>query len=170
MSKLTTMYEKLTTGERLSAFIDAAARRDGEEMDRLNATCPRKTYSMEEWDYVRGKNKAIMLASALHGDAARIGLAACFGLGLTLAEDADMAKKGEELLCNSVRRYKAKMAAFERFCEQAGLSAEAMRKAIGADDSPAMDLLVSVSDEVNPVEPTEEEIGREVEPLIELWR
>lgn len=169
MSKLTTMYEKLTPDERLSAFIDAAARRDGEEMDRLNATCPRKTYSMEDWNYVRGKNKAIMLASALHGDAARIGLAACFGLGLTFAEDNEMAEKGEKVLSNSVRRYKAKMAAFERFCDQAGLSADALQKAIGEGGSPAMELVISVSDEVDPVEPTEEEIRRELDPLLEVW-
>lgn len=170
MSKLTTMYEKLTTGERLSAFIDAAARRDGEEMDRLNDTCPRKSYRMEDFEYTRRKHWAILFASAVHGDAARIGLAACFGLGLTLAEDADMVEKGEKLLCNSVRRYKAKMAAFDRFCEQAGLSAEAMRKAIGADDSPAMEWLTKVSDEVQPVEPTEEEIERELQPLNDAWK
>ncbi|MBZ0145042.1 MAG: hypothetical protein K8F56_15830 [Rhodocyclaceae bacterium] len=170
MSKLTTMYEKLTPDERVSAFIDAAARRDGDEMDRLNDTCPRKTYTMEDWRYVQRKNKAFMLTTALYGDAARLGFAACFGLGLTFAEDDEMAEKGEKVLSNSVRRYKAKMAAFGRFCDQAGLTADALRKAIGGEDSPAMDLVISVSDEVDPVEPTEEEIRRELDPLLEVWR
>lgn len=169
MSKLTTMYEKLTPDERLSAFIDAAARRDGDEMDRLNDTCPRKTYTIEDWSYVRGKQKAFALTSAIHGDAARLGFAACFGLGLTFAEDEGMADKGEQLLSKAVCRYKAKMAAFERFCDQAGLSADALRKAIGEEDSPAMDLIISVSDEVAPVEPTEEEVTRELEPLLGVW-
>lgn len=169
MSKLTTMYEKLTPDERLRAFIDAAARRDGEEMDRLNDTCPRKTYTMEDWRYVHRKNKAFMLTTALHGDAARLGFAAYFGLGLTFAEDNEMAEKGEKVLSNSVRRYKAKMTAFGRFCDQAGLSADALRKAIGEEGLPAMDLVISVSDEVDPVEPTEEEIRRELDPLLEVW-
>lgn len=169
MSKLATMYEKLTPDERVSAFIDAAARRDGDEMDRLNDTCPRKTYTMEDWRYVQRKNMAFMLATALHGDAARLGFAACFGLGLTFVEDDELAEKGEKVLSNSVRRYKAKMAAFERFCDMAGLSADSMRKAIGESGSAAMDLVISVSDEVAPVEPTEEEIERELEHLKEAW-
>lgn len=169
MSKLTTMYEKLTPDERLSAFIDAAARRDGEEMDRLNETCPRKTYIMEDIGYNQRKHWAIQITSALYGDAARIGLAACFGLGLTFAEDNEMAEKGEKVLSNSVRRYKAKMAAFGRFCEWAGLSADSMRKAIGETGSLPMELVVSVSDEVDPVEPTEEEIERELASLRDSW-
>lgn len=45
------LYEKLTYKERLSAFLEALAREDHEECERLVRTCPRKTYSMVDADF-----------------------------------------------------------------------------------------------------------------------
>ena len=46
MKMPTKIYERLTPNERFLAFVEAAARRDEEELDRLNVTCPMKTYQI----------------------------------------------------------------------------------------------------------------------------
>jgi hypothetical protein len=70
MDKLTRLYDRLTADERLRAFYDAAANKDPAEMDKLNATCPRRPYTMDDWAYTRSKIKVHAITLGLHGDAA----------------------------------------------------------------------------------------------------
>lgn len=46
-----TVYESLTPRQRIIATIEAEARDDQEEVQRLVKTCPKKTYRMNDADY-----------------------------------------------------------------------------------------------------------------------
>ncbi len=69
MKMPTKIYERLTPDERFRAFIEAAGRRDEEELDRLNATCPMKSYDIEDPAYFIPKTNAMMLTLASHLEA-----------------------------------------------------------------------------------------------------
>jgi hypothetical protein len=64
MDKLTRLYDRLTADERLRAFYEAAANKDPAEMDKLNATCPRRTYTMDDYAYTRSKINMLVIAIA----------------------------------------------------------------------------------------------------------
>jgi hypothetical protein len=72
MNSLIKLYEKLSADERARLFIAAAARRDVQELDRLNDTCPRKSYIMEDRDYSRRKINLWILTLAHRGDMSRL--------------------------------------------------------------------------------------------------
>lgn len=57
----TQIYQRLTPEERFHTFIEAAARRDEEELERLNARCPMKNYQVEDPAYFLPKTSAILL-------------------------------------------------------------------------------------------------------------
>jgi len=48
---LTKLYDRLTSEERLRLAIEALARGDDEEIDRLNVSCPYKTYTQTDVAY-----------------------------------------------------------------------------------------------------------------------
>jgi hypothetical protein len=44
------LYDRLTPEERFRLDVLALARGDDEESERLTATCPRRGYTMNDWD------------------------------------------------------------------------------------------------------------------------
>ena len=48
-------YPQLSAEERFQLFMQAVARDDGQEQDRLNNTCPQKTYRCDDLGYTRRK-------------------------------------------------------------------------------------------------------------------
>jgi len=46
------LYDRLTPEERFQLDVLALARGDEEESERLTATCPRRDYTMTDWDFV----------------------------------------------------------------------------------------------------------------------
>src|SRR5215210_2633726 len=46
------LYDRLTLEERFRLDVLAMARGDEEESERLTATCPRRGYTMNDWDFV----------------------------------------------------------------------------------------------------------------------
>jgi DNA-directed RNA polymerase subunit N (RpoN/RPB10) len=46
------LYDRLTPEERFRLDVLAIARGDEEESERLTATCPRRDYTMTDWDFV----------------------------------------------------------------------------------------------------------------------
>ena len=46
------LYDRLTPEERFRLDVLALARGDEEESERLTATCPRRDYTMNDWDFV----------------------------------------------------------------------------------------------------------------------
>jgi hypothetical protein len=46
------LYDRLTPEERFRLDVLALARADEEESERLTATCPRRDYTMYDWEFV----------------------------------------------------------------------------------------------------------------------
>ncbi len=44
-------YEALTAPERFALLVEAMARRDGREADRLDDTCPRRVYRIDDPEF-----------------------------------------------------------------------------------------------------------------------
>src|SRR5215218_990956 len=45
------MYDRLTAQERFRLVVEALAREDEREAERLSSTCPRKAYEMNDLDF-----------------------------------------------------------------------------------------------------------------------
>ena len=100
MNRLARLYDRLTPDERLCAFVDALARKDDQELDRLNETCPRKTYVCDDWAY-RGRLRDLWILAMNHAlDIQRLGQAILVLLALLLNAET----KGDEPRTNTCRR------------------------------------------------------------------
>jgi hypothetical protein len=176
MDKLTRLYDRLTAEERLRAFYEAAANKDPAEMDKLNATCPRRTYTMDDWAYTRTKYNMLVITLALHGDAAFYAQSALFALACNVLfearEEDDMAKPGqtEELFEFAIRHYKKCIRAYDRFCEEVGLDPATMRQACGVQENVPMQIAMNVADELVSAEPEPGEVEALTNSLLKLWR
>jgi hypothetical protein len=65
------LYDRLTPEERFRLDVLAIAREDEEESERLTATCPRRDYTMTDWDFVGRWEAARDLAMLVYMDVAR---------------------------------------------------------------------------------------------------
>jgi hypothetical protein len=65
------LYERLTPEERFRLDVLALARGDEEESERLTATCPRRSYTMNDWGFVGRWEAARELAMLAYMDVAR---------------------------------------------------------------------------------------------------
>jgi hypothetical protein len=168
---LTKLYDRLTPVERLRAFVEAAGRRDTAEMDRLNDTCPRKTYEMEDYAYTRGKMMFWILALAHHAEAGRYAQCAFFALVVLASEEAapDVTEPMEKLFEASVRRYRTNFVAWDRFCGETGIAPDAVLSAYGIGDEVSMELALEVADQLGFADPSEEEIDKQLQPLLAIW-
>jgi len=173
MKDVSKLYDRLNPIERVRAFVDAAGRHDTAEMDRLNDTCPRKTYLAEDRAYSRRKTWFWLLALSLHGDAARCAEHALFALStipiIDEAANPDLMDKMERAFEVSVRRYRAKMAAWDRFCDQTGIPADSVRSAYGIPDDEPMELAIDISAALGFPGPSDEEIDEQLQPMLSGW-
>jgi hypothetical protein len=65
------LYDRLTPEERFRLDVLALARGDEEESERLTATCPRRNYTMNDWDFVGRWEVARELAMLAYVDVVR---------------------------------------------------------------------------------------------------
>jgi hypothetical protein len=65
------LYDRLTPEERFRLDVLALARGDEEESERLTATCPRRDYTMNDWDFVGRWEAARELALLTYVDVVR---------------------------------------------------------------------------------------------------
>jgi hypothetical protein len=65
------LYDRLTPEERFRLDVLALARGDEEESERLTATCPRRGYTMNDWDFVGRWEAARELALFAYVDVVR---------------------------------------------------------------------------------------------------
>jgi hypothetical protein len=65
------LYDRLTPEERFRLDVMAMARGDEEESERLTATCPRRDYTMNDWDFVGRWEAARELALLTYVDVVR---------------------------------------------------------------------------------------------------
>jgi hypothetical protein len=130
---LTRHYDQLTADERFRLFIEAASRRDHQELDRLNDTCLRKKYLCEDWDYTRRKVRFFDLALLHASEVANTDCVAFAVLTFLLAHEHDL-EAGEtiaklnEVLVELVVKRLSMIEGWNRFCRALGLLPERVAK------------------------------------------
>ena len=62
------LYDRLTPEERFRLDVLALARGDEEESERLTPTCPRRGYTMNDWEFVGRWEAAGVLAMLAYMD------------------------------------------------------------------------------------------------------
>jgi hypothetical protein len=175
MKDLARLYDTFTPIERMRLFIEAAARRDIAELDRLNNTCPRLTYRTEDWKYSRLKIVLYDLALAQSGDRSKFELLACFALTIIVATEGDNDTEQENaeavsMFTDAVTAYRAKSEAWERFCRQIGIKRETAETAFGLGQSPVIQVIESVAESLD-LAPgfDEQKVVQELASLEALW-
>ena len=147
MKNLDKLYSKLTPDERFRAFIEAAARQDADELDRLNDTCPMKLYQIEDPAYFIPKTNALLLTLTAHLDASRHSEVAAFAMAMLMFGDEKHCDKATASLATFVRRYRTQMLGFERFCQTISVAPESMRKALGCSVGPMTKMALEVTED-----------------------
>ena len=97
MKKISTsVYEKLTPRQRVAACIEAEARGDGIEVERLRRSCPRYTYSQLDIRYSEMMESLTGLAMAVEAELRECALLFIFGLRM----DGAIARKSLQNFAN----------------------------------------------------------------------
>jgi hypothetical protein len=170
MSDPARFYDILSVDERFRLFVAAAARRDEQELDRLNATCPQKTYRMPDYEYIRRKSMFWLLAVTHCNEVHRLDLAVTALLLLLIAtedgEDEARCDQVVEQITTLPRRRQVKRAAWQRFCERVGIPEEQPAAALGSATESADDpILGSLAELMGEIELDEQAVARETEFL-----
>jgi hypothetical protein len=123
-------YSMLTADERFRLFVEAMGRKDEQELDRLEATCPRRNYSAQEYEYTRRKMFFTVLALTSAVEKLRVDLLASNALGLALASDDDANDESAAKALEAFRKLmclrQGKRAGWVRFCRQIGTNPDAL--------------------------------------------
>ena len=130
MKDIAKQYPLLTADERFRLFVEAMGRKDEQELERLEATCPRRNYSAQEYEYTRRKMHFMVLALTSAIEKLRVDLLASNALVLMLAHQG----KSDEVLADKaacafeklmlLRR--GKRTGWVRFCERIGTNPDAL--------------------------------------------
>lgn len=170
MKNLDKLYSKLTPDERFRAFIEAAARHDADELDRLNDTCPMKIYQIEDPAYFIPKTNALLLTLTAHLDASRHSELAAFAMAMLMFGDEKHTEKVTDSLATFVRRYRTQVLGFERFCQAIGVDPESMRKAVGCSAGPMTEMALAVTEDSSEAVPVTDEVIAVAQQLLAVWR
>lgn len=131
------VYENLTPGERIVASVEALARGDMDERQRLISSCPKKTVTQTDPAYSDVMERLIYMALAVQCDLRTEAI--CFQFALKAEEPFDM----------FLRRMASIQAAWHQTLEEYGIDPTSMNKAT-RPPHPIVDLLMDL---VNAVEP-----------------
>jgi len=172
MKKLAGLYDQLSSDERFNAFVSAASRLDTSEMDLLNDTCPRKTYTMDDWAYTGAKYRFFGCLSMMHMRVARVtGAMGAVALALMYA-DEEGAGKCLEIARRATTHYQALLEAWGRFCERIGIDRAVGTELFKRDTDDFAEFVINLlsDDIVGEIDaPANEVIEREVSKLMESW-
>lgn len=177
MKDIANHYTLLTADERFRLFVEAMGRKDEQELDRLEATCPRKRYDAQDYEYRRRKEYFTLMALATALDHVRIDVLALLALVVNLAnEGADhdaCLERASDAFQKLMHVRHGKRAGWERFCEQIGVSPGAITEPFVRDVEWAMEIAESVLEIVNedcPDEASADDIAaKEFDLLVEAW-
>jgi hypothetical protein len=170
MKMPTKIYERLTPNERFLAFVEAAARRDEEELERLNVTCPMKTYQIEDPAYFLPKTNAMLITLSAHVDAAWHSELASFSMALLILGSGKHEEKAVDSLGVFVRRYRTHMDGFAKFCDAIGVNAESLRQALGCRVGPMTKMALQIADDYVDTVPAPDEVNAIANQLLAVWR
>ena len=170
MKTPTNIYERLTPNERFLAYVDAAARRDEEELDRLNTTCPMKTYQIEDPAYLLPKTNAMLITLIAHADAAWHSELASFSMALLILGNGKHEEKAIDCLGVFVRRYRTQMDGFAKFCDAIGVNPQSLRQAAGCRVGPMTEMALQIADDHGDMAPVLEEVDAVANQLLAIWK
>ena len=170
MKMPTKIYERLTPNERFLAFVEAAARRDEEELDRLNVTCPMKTYQIEDPAYFIPKINAMLITLIAHLDAAWHSELASFSMALLILGSGKHEERAVDSLGVFVRRYRTHMDGFAKFCDAIGVNPESLRQAAGCRIGPMTEMALEIADNYVDTIPVPDEVAAVADQLMAVWR
>jgi len=131
VNDISKQYALLTADERFRLFVAAMGRQDEQELDRLENSCPRKTYTAQDYAYTQRKMFFTILSFAMAVTKLRNDLACLWALVAALAmdeEDDESAKQDKALnvFRQLMRLRDAKRNGWVAFCEQIGAEPDAI--------------------------------------------
>jgi hypothetical protein len=113
-------YTALHPGERLQAALSATARRDLPELDKLIATCERKSYRMEDQDFMYPLRGFVKMAQEHRAELTWLLLGAMTVAAAYSEQDEEEAPPLDRLL----GAIKGRLEAWDAFCRDLGLTDE----------------------------------------------
>jgi hypothetical protein len=180
MKDLAKGYPQLTADERFRLFAQAAIRGDTAELDRLNNTCPRKTYVCDDYAYTKRKTNFILLSLWQQQFLRQIEhystIALLVGLNSDEQEhhesaDSSVGDQAMDCFMQAMRLRASRIEAWRRFCEKIGLPADFPPTLAAPTDtaewmaSPAE----RVAKELGDISPEQEMVDRHMSALCEVW-
>jgi hypothetical protein len=180
MKDIVRQYPLLTADERFRLFVEALGRKDEQELDRLEATCPRKTYTAQDYEYTRRKVRFFQLAYMTAVLNLRNDVLVMLTMAVGLASGTS-GEEGETTLDEAAEAFQklmlvrhGKRAGWLRFCEHLGVNPDAMTAPLTEHVEWAMDIAEHVSetlgkDDSDGVGIAERIAARELEALNDAW-
>jgi hypothetical protein len=149
----TTTYENLKPSQRVIAIIEAIAREDSEESQRLLKTCPRKNYAQADAEFSDKLEQVFIMALAVECDLR--GHALNFFMALRIEHEA---------IHKLLQNYADTLSAWHQALKSIGIEPETMRKA-----GPPRNFILEMIEEIMP-EPVEENVNKLSAEIIELFK
>jgi hypothetical protein len=150
MTAVEKLYPLLTADERFRLWVEAMKRKDEQELDRLDATCPRRSYDAQDYEYSHKKSHFMVLALATALRNLSLDLLACIGLVALLALDAGAEPEREEdaarILQTLLQMRQARREGWLRFCDRIGVDPDAIAAPFVGDLKWIEGPLISVSE------------------------
>ena len=177
MTALAKLYDRLTPDERFRAFVSALARKDKQEVDRLNDTCPRKTYVADDMAYWRAKTDLHDVAMAHKievGELEKLLLMAVITiLVLEGSEERETElERWEETFCKALQARMALLEAWGMFCSELGLDAVEVAQAFSLEPNPLVQFVLDALLDTVALRPDVDEahVGRVLVQLRSFWK
>lgn len=152
MKQLTHLYDQLTAKERFAVAVEALARGDMDELDRLNDTCPRKNYMIGDLAYHTRLTELWRMALLAKHEVLELSqnLTALLAILVTLESDDREDSESYEIAAVAYERglaiLKGKRAAWDDFCSELGLTGDDVLRAfrLGYPDDDVASLVLSL--------------------------
>lgn len=140
MKQISHLYDQLTAKERFTVAVEALARGDMDEIDRLNDTCPRKRYEIGDLAYHTRLNELWRMALLVKTELLKLrqNMAATLAVIVTLEsaedDDADSFETAVAAYGRMCAVLKGKQAAWAEFCQGLGLTGDDVFRAFRLND------------------------------------
>jgi hypothetical protein len=177
MTALAKLYDRLTPDERFRAFVSALARRDLQEVDRLNDTCPRKTYVTDDMAYWRAKTDLHDVAVAHKievGELEKVLLMAVITiLVLEGSEEHETELEAwEEIFCKALKARMGLLEAWGAFYSELGLDPTEVTQAFSLQSNPLIEFVLDalLNTVVLPPEVDKAHVERVLGHLRSFWK
>lgn len=163
-------YDTLTNDERLRLYIAAAARRDVEEIDTLDATCPQKSYRMMDYGFMRPRVRIAIMTLAYHGEMRSYAAQAYMLLTILLAKpEEDAEDKASEAVDIALGKFLDMYNAWRISCEKNSYDPEELAKAHGVPTDYQTEFTLSLIKEYG-IEENAQAQQEYLEALEEMWK